>query len=207
MNRASVLVAISVAAFGGLIVAIWSMNRELQDYRRKIDTYQVHLSLLKEATERNFGRLRETTETSHGSLKEHMVAELYDIKRELRRLPPRPHLNAKERQSLKTRIANTLPNVGANPDSNQGSSTGPVVALGRAWFDAAHYRALSIVGILKTEKGPQIGDPIPDFVMTIPVSGTLLIEFPQLRGYEFFAGRDAVVLVDPKDKRIVDIVW
>src|SRR5688572_8905668 len=117
MNRASVLISVSIAAFGGLIAVIWSMSRELHDYRQKVATYQAHLSLLKEATDRSFRRLREITEASNASLKQQMVAEIYDIRRELRRLPPRPQLNAKERQSIKIRIANTLSPLGGDADA------------------------------------------------------------------------------------------
>jgi len=51
-----------------------------------------------------------------------------------------------------------------------------------------------------------IGDPVPQNIELQPMPPIVREKVPQVRSHLFFIKDDAIVLVDPKDRRVADVI-
>jgi len=51
-----------------------------------------------------------------------------------------------------------------------------------------------------------IGETVPDTIELRELPDTIVMEVPEIRSYEYFVRDDDVVLIDRRERRIVDVI-
>jgi hypothetical protein len=62
------------------------------------------------------------------------------------------------------------------------------------------------LGVSSAETQPKIGDPAPSNIDLQPMPAEIGQKVPQIKSHMFFLTADQFVIVDPKDKKVADVI-
>jgi hypothetical protein len=53
---------------------------------------------------------------------------------------------------------------------------------------------------------PAVGDPSPQGIEARPIPGEVAAKVPQVKSHKFFVAKDQIVIVDPKDNTVAELI-
>jgi hypothetical protein len=180
------LVSVLVACFGGIAVALWTMNQALLEAKHHVQLLTDEQKIAKQKVDDGFKQVsnRAAADQKHRA---DLKAEIYDLRRQINKLSPRPNLNKAEKDVVNKAEKDAM-------KKNAPLSLSPPTSM------------KLVAESLGEEEKLEIGDKVPPDEQLEPVPETLVGQIPRLKGYKYLVNSSAIVIVDPADGRVSEVI-